>query len=66
MKYYKCPNCEQIWNEYDLIYSEGNCLTDLEECGWEDELEEVMKYYFIGSVTGNHVKVILDGLSKLT
>lgn len=36
---YRCPNCLQIWTEYDLVFSEGNCLTEPDICGWEDKLE---------------------------
>jgi hypothetical protein len=38
-KKYKCPKCGGVWDEFDLILSEGDCLTDPADCGWEDELE---------------------------
>lgn len=36
---YKCPNCNQIWDETDLIYTEGDCPD--ENCGWQDQMEKI-------------------------
>lgn len=44
-RWFRCPNCLQLWNEYDLFHSEGDCLSELEVCGWEDALGEVTDTY---------------------